>query len=225
MFRSAQPGQFSTYHIQNIDIPCLAVLIKLWLSMSKSKNSPLSPSIIIDTLRTPASRPLSSAEYSWRDEAQVMNISGARQRCENGDMEVMTPHHTPAQYQPPTSAIYHLDFAIGSKRRRRSHVSKSSIFNKNLDPSKYEPDSDRIWRKSMNRCWWWLLAAGWAAGAIPWAPIFKPRQLITIIITRQHRPYNNTTPPIQHHNNNTRPPITTAQHCPYDTTTPVQHHP
>ena len=192
MFRSAQPGQFSTYHIQNIDIPCLAVLIILWLSMSKSKNSPLSPSIIIDTLRTPASRPLSSAEYSWRDEAQVMNISGARQRCENGDMEVMTPHHTPAQYQPRTSAVNLQLSRLCHWQQKQKRAKEPSVNILNIQ--KFGPRS-KIWawfRQDLEEKYEPLLvvAAGWAAGAIPWAPIFKPRQLITIIITRQHRPYN-----------------------------------
>ena len=73
-------------------------------------------------------------------------------------------HHTQLQHDInlvllPSTCNY-LDFAIGSKskRERKSQVSTSSIF-KSLDLArKYEPDSDRIWRKSMNRCWWWLLA-------------------------------------------------------------------
>ena len=41
MLRSAQPGQFSTYPIQNIDIPDLAVLNSLKKAISLIKNAPL----------------------------------------------------------------------------------------------------------------------------------------------------------------------------------------
>ena len=132
-------------------------------------------------------------------------------------MEVMTDttlRHNINLVLLPSTCNY-LDFAIGSKskRERKSQVSTSSIF-KSLDLArKYEPDSDRIWRKSMNRCW-----LGWC----------DPLSSNIQTSATNHHHYYETTPPIQQHNSSTTPPRqqhntthTTPQHRPYNNTTTI----
>ena len=124
-------------------------------------------------------------------------------------------HHTQLQHDInlvllPSTCNY-LDFAIGSKskRERKSQVSTSSIF-KSLDLArKYEPDSDRIWRKYEPLL---VVAAGCWLGC--WCDPLSSN--IQTSATNHHH-YYETTPPIQQHNT----AHTTTQHRSYNNATTI----